>query len=70
MPEAMDAYRRAIAQKPQYADPYHNLADLLDQMGQRKEAQHLWRSYLRLEPQGRWAEYAKRRLAALGTQPG
>jgi hypothetical protein len=55
---------------PQYADPYHNLADLLDQVRQVKEAQRLWRVYLRLEPQGQWAEYAKQRLTALTVQSG
>jgi tetratricopeptide (TPR) repeat protein len=44
MPEAMDAYRRAITLNPQYADPYHNLADLLDQTGETEEALRLWRS--------------------------
>jgi tetratricopeptide (TPR) repeat protein len=57
---AIKAYRQAIARNSQYPDPYHNLADLLDQMGQAKEAQRLWRFYLRLESTGPWAEYAQR----------
>jgi tetratricopeptide (TPR) repeat protein len=62
--EAVQAYRRAIAVKPLYADTHYNLADTLDQMGCEGEALDCLRSYLRLEPEGEWADYARRRIAA------
>lgn len=61
--DAIDALRRAIRLNPDYADPYYNLADLLDEAGQPWQARLLWRHYLRLQADGPWSDYARRKLA-------
>lgn len=60
--EAAYAYRRAAEADPAYADARAELADVLDRLGDPATAQANWRAYLELEPQGAWADYARRRL--------
>lgn len=60
---AVDAYRQALDVCPQYADPHYNLAEALETSGRFSEARRHWKEYLRLEPIGPWADYARRRLA-------
>jgi tetratricopeptide (TPR) repeat protein len=61
--EALNAYRRALEIQPTYPDAHYNLADALEQQGSFSEARRHWKEYLRREPIGAWAEYARRRLA-------
>lgn len=60
--EAAEAYRLAAESDPGYADARAELADILDRVGESASAQGHWRAYLELEPQGPWADYARRRL--------
>jgi tetratricopeptide (TPR) repeat protein len=60
--EAAYAYRLAAEADPAYADARAELADTLDRLGNSSAAQVHWRAYLELEPQGPWADYARRRL--------
>lgn len=59
--DAIDAYRRAIG--CQYLDAHYNLADLLEDLGRRKEAREHWRAYVRYDPQSAWGNYARSKLA-------
>ena len=61
-PEAVEAYRRALAADPDYAQPRYNLAVLLERTGGPEEVASLLRGYLRREPSGACAEDARRRL--------
>lgn len=61
--QALAAFQQALATRPVYADPHYNLADALEQLGRFSEARRHWKEYLRHEPMGPWAEYARRRLA-------
>jgi tetratricopeptide (TPR) repeat protein len=61
--DAAEAYRQAIAVDRQYGDAHYNLADLLDGIGEAKAARCHWETFLRLEHDGAWATYARRRLA-------
>ncbi len=62
MPEAIAAYRHAIALNPQYADAHYNLALALERNGQRRSALEHWTRYLRLDPSGPWARHARGQL--------
>lgn len=59
---AIRHFRRAVAVSPQHADAHFNLALLLEKRGKRGKAREHWTSYLRLQPRGPWAEYARTRL--------
>jgi tetratricopeptide (TPR) repeat protein len=61
--EALAVYARALKLNPNYADAHYNLADTLEETGRRAQARNHWKTYLRLEPAGPWAKYARRRLA-------
>jgi len=60
--EALLSYRRALELNPAYADVHYNLADTLEQIERPDEARKHWQTYVRLEPMGPWADYARRRL--------
>lgn len=60
--EALNAYHRALELNPQYADVHYNLADTLEQLERIDDARKHWQTYVRLEPMGPWADYARRRL--------
>lgn len=62
-PDAIEAYRRAIAISPNYADAHYNLAEALSSMNRRQDARAHWLIYLKLEPIGEWAAYARRCLS-------
>ena len=62
MPEAITAYRRAIALNPEYADAHYNLALALERNGQRRSALKHWTKYLRLDGSGHWAQHARSQL--------
>ena len=62
LPEAVAAYRRAIALEPRYADAHYNLALALERNGQRRSALRHWTTYLRLDSSGPWASHARAQL--------
>ncbi len=62
MPDAIAAYRRAVALQPKYADAHYNLALALERNGQRRSALRHWTTYLRLDGSGPWASHARTQL--------
>jgi len=60
--QAIAAFKQAVAARPGYADAHYNLADTLQSLHRFSEARRHWKEYLRLEPQGEWARYARRCL--------
>lgn len=60
--EAIAAFQQAVSVSPAYADARYNLADILEEAGRFSEARRHWKEYIRLEPVGEWAEYARRRV--------
>src|SRR3954452_3341538 len=63
--EALVYYRRALTLNPQYADAHFNLALLCERTGDAMKAVHHWKSYLKLDSAGQWAEIARRQLERL-----
>jgi tetratricopeptide (TPR) repeat protein len=63
--EALQHYRRALALNPQYADAHFNLALLCERLGDPLKAVHHWKTYLKLDNSGQWAEIARRQLERL-----
>jgi tetratricopeptide (TPR) repeat protein len=62
MSDAIDAYRRAIELRPDYADAHYNLALALERHGQRRSALPHWTIYLRLDASGPWALHARAQM--------
>jgi len=60
--EAIKAFRRAVELKPGNAAAHYNLADALQSVGQLMDARHHWKVFLRFDPLGEWAAYARRCL--------
>lgn len=48
--EAVAAYRAAIAAKPQYFDPYHNLGHDYNELGRPADAEACFRTGMELRP--------------------
>ena len=63
--DALVYYRRALTLNPQYADAHFNLALLSERTGDPMKAVHHWKSYLKLDGSGQWAEIARRQLERL-----
>ena len=63
--DALEYYRRALALNPQYADAHFNLALLCERTGDPMKAVLHWKSYLKLDGSGQWAEIARRQLERL-----
>lgn len=59
---AIQHLRRAVALTPHHADAHFNLALVLEKRGKTGKAREHWASYLRLQPRGPWADYARTRL--------
>ncbi len=59
---AVPCFARAVETDPGFADAHFNLAMALEEAGQRSAARRHWRVYLQLEPDGAWAEVARRHL--------
>ena len=63
--EAFRYYRRSLELSPNYADAHFNLALLCEHIGDNLKAVHHWKSYLKLDGSGDWAEIARRQLERL-----
>jgi tetratricopeptide (TPR) repeat protein len=61
-PAAVACFERAVARDPAFADAHFNLAMALEEVADRNAARRHWQIYLQLEPQGAWAEVARRHL--------
>lgn len=59
---AVTCFERAVARDPAFADAHFNLAMALEEVADRVAARRHWQIYLQLEPQGAWAEVARRHL--------
>ena len=59
LPEAIEAYKRAVALMPTYADALYNLALAYERNGERRKALEHWTRYLRLDGSGPWAKHAR-----------
>lgn len=61
--EAIQHLKIAVQLAPHYADAHFNLALAYEKARNRRAARPHWVHYLRLEPKGAWADYARARLA-------
>jgi len=59
---AADHFEKAIARDARFADAHFNLAMAYEQLGERNKARSHWKRYLELEPQGTWADIARKHL--------
>lgn len=59
---AVPCFEKAVDADPAFADAHFNLAMALEEAGDHPRAKGHWQVYLQLEPQGAWAEVAKRHL--------
>ncbi len=59
LPEAIAAYKRAVALMPSYADALYNLALAYERNGERRKALEHWTRYLKLDASGPWAKHAR-----------
>lgn len=60
--QAVRCFEHAVQSDPAFADAHFNLAMALEEVNDRQAAKKHWQIYLQLEPQGAWAEVAKRHL--------
>ena len=60
--ESIRYLREAVRLAPRYADAYLNLALSCEKHGDEREARQHWQTYLRLEAEGPWADYARSRV--------
>ncbi len=63
--EAVTHLKRAVELTPAYADAHFNLALAYEKLRNKRAARPHWAHYLRLEPRGAWADYARARLAEI-----
>lgn len=59
---AVAAFEGALKFHPDYADVHFHLANALDRLDRRNEAETHWRQFLELAPESPWAEAAEGRL--------
>ena len=59
LPEAIEAYKRAVKLMPGYADALYNLALAYERNGERRKALEHWTRYLKLDASGSWAKHAR-----------
>ena len=62
--QAIAHLRQAAAIAPNHADTHFNLAMVLEKRGKLGKAREHWATYLRLQPRGPWADFARTRLRA------
>jgi tetratricopeptide (TPR) repeat protein len=58
----MESFQRALASDPSFADAHFNLAMTLQELKREDEARAHWEAYLKLDPESKWAEIARRHL--------
>lgn len=68
--EAIAHLRRSSELAPNHADTHFNLALLLEKRGKLGKSREHWASYVRLQPRGPWADFARTRLRAANRPPG
>jgi tetratricopeptide (TPR) repeat protein len=61
---AVAAFEGALVRHDEYADVHYHLARTLDDLGRAAEAEQHWQRFLRLSPEGPWADEARGRLEA------
>ncbi len=61
---AAEWFERALAIDPSFADAHFNLAMAYEEMGRYDDARPHWGTYIELDPNGSWAEIARRHLQA------
>lgn len=57
-------FTKAVERDSRFADAHFNLAMALEQMGSRSEARTHWKRYLDLEPNGTWADIARKHISS------
>jgi tetratricopeptide (TPR) repeat protein len=65
--KAIEHLSRAVQLAPEHADAHFNLASAFEKRGDKKLALEHWIEYLRCQPQGPWADYARTRLEHIRT---
>lgn len=55
-------FRAALACAPEMAEAHLNLALVYEKLNRKSESKQCFASYLRYDPQGRWAEFAREKL--------
>jgi tetratricopeptide (TPR) repeat protein len=63
---ALDALKLALSVHADYPDAHWHAADVLLQLGRTQEAAYHWRSYLKFDTRGPWADEARQRLEEIG----
>jgi len=63
--ESIEAYCRAITLAPRYADAHYNLALAYEKKGETRAAMRHWRTYVRLDRSGPWADHARAQIHKL-----
>lgn len=63
--ESIEAYRKAVALAPRYADAHYNLALACERKGQHRPALRHWRSYIKIDNRGPWADHARTQVRKL-----
>ncbi|PYT45559.1 MAG: hypothetical protein DMG47_07885, partial [Acidobacteria bacterium] len=56
--------RQAVRLNPIYPDAHYNLAFVCEKLKAYTEAKQHWQAYVRLDPTGPWASYARQRCAS------
>jgi tetratricopeptide (TPR) repeat protein len=70
LPEAIEAYKRAITLVPTYADAHYNLALAYERSEQPRRALRHWNAYVKLDPVGPWSNHARgQQKKALAGEP-
>jgi DNA-binding transcriptional MerR regulator len=64
--EAVPLFRKALEYDASFSDAHFNLAMALEETGETSPARAHWEAYLALEPDGPWADIARRRLRRRG----
>lgn len=59
---ARSAFEQALTILPEYPDAHFHLAETLYELDERAEAETHWRTYLRYDSRGPWADLARQRL--------
>lgn len=66
--EAVEHLARAVQLVPDHADAHFNLASVYEKRGDKQLALEHWLNYLRFQPQGPWADYARTRMENIRTR--